>query len=89
MVLSVIETDILEKYILNNEIKKENFCLSPKNSIYLNKMYNKILNDDINTYIIIGSSGYRTFSLYKSTNSIIYLFTFYLQEIDNCIIYEV
>jgi len=76
----------LENYIDKNKIIEDNICLSPKDSEFFSQMLKKILNDKNNTFINVGSSGYRTYSLYKGNNTNIYLFTFFLQNIDTCII---
>jgi len=86
MSLSESQINELDNYIEKNNIKEDIFCISPRYSEYFKKTYKKILNDEVNTYIIIYSSGYSTYSLYKRSNSKIYLFTIYLEKIDNCII---
>ncbi len=79
--------NVFENFIVNNNPADE-ICISPKDRYSKDEAYKNIKTDAQNTLYIFGSSGFRSYYFYKSTNNIIYLVETYMDKIDSYSLYD-
>lgn len=73
--------ECIETFLRDNKCNDTLPCLNNYQIEDAIKTYDDIIKAPTNTYEIFGTAGFTTYSLYKSMDSKIYMFSVYIQEL--------